>query len=515
MYAFLMKQKKAVITFIGILSCTIGICQNPPITPAWAFGHIVWEDNVNTTQGAKDLVSGYLERGFPVDGIIIDSPWSTSYCDFTWDPARYENPAELRGWMSGNGVRMILWTTGLVNLESKDTANQKADTYDEMAALGLGVNDSTPLTWWKGFGMHLDFTNPAAVEWWYKQLDKVFVDGVYGWKVDQGEHYLGQTVETSIGTLGKKEFGKYYYDAMFDYAVSRKSDGITIARPYSHQGGFAASVSKMNLGWCGDFSGDWNGLKQQINNIYMSSQAGYAAVATEVGGFYGRPAGGEQLARYAQFGSMTACMINGGENGAFTAHIPWYHGEEVAKAYEVCLNLHEQLRPYKFSTVLDAHLYGGTLVRGCSFEEESHKVGENIFTKAITAAGGHAVFHLPSEGEWVDYWTGETYRAGTLIDRTYPLTEFPLFFKRGSITPMATDGIDAITLLIYPNGKTSQVLHLPSGDGIEYSDCFVKYDAYTGTLDIESDIPRTYVVTVKGTGTKSKTFSGTRIHSLL
>lgn len=494
---------------------------NPPITPAWAFGHIVWEDNVNSTQGAMDIVDAYLQRGLPVDGIIIDSPWSTSYCDFTWDRDRYADPEGLIKWFRDRDVRVILWTTGNVNEQCKDTPKQKGDTYDEMKSLGYGVNGSTPYSWWKGFGMHLDFTNPDAVEWWYKQLDRVFIDGVYGWKVDQGEDYLGQTVETSKGTISKKAFAKYYYDSMFDYAVSRKSDGITIARPYSHQGGFAASVSKMNLGWCGDFSGDWRGLKQQVNNIYVSSQAGYAAVATEVGGFYGRAANGEQLVRYAQFGAMTACMINGGENGAFTAHLPWYHGEEEAKAYAFGLNLHEQLRPYMFSTVVDAHLSGGTLVRDCSFVEESHKVGESIFTKAITSEGGNVAFHLPNEGEWVDFWTGKVYAPGTLFERTYPLSEFPLFFKRGSIIPLAVEdnstGIGdssmsgTVTLLIYPNGKTTRVLHLPLGEGIDYSDCSVTYDEKKRTLVINSDISRTYSVIIQGTNPKKKTISGKEI----
>lgn len=484
------------------------VSYNPPITPAWAFGHIVWEDNVNTTAGAEDLVSAYLERDIPVDGIIIDSPWSNSYCDFVWDTDRYANPGQMINWMKDRGVKVILWTTGNVNEECKDTKIQKSITYDEMKSLGYGVNNSTPYKWWKGFGMHLDFTNPAAVNWWYNQLDKVFVDGVYGWKVDQGEDYLGQTVETFKGTLSKKAFAKYYYDAMFDYAVSRKSEGITIARPYSHQGGFAASVNKMNLGWCGDFSGDWRGLKQQINNIYLSSQAGYAAVATEVGGFYGKAANGEQLVRYAQFGSMTACMINGGENGAFTSHLAWYHGEEEAKAYKFCVNLHEQLRPYMFSTVVDAHLTGGTLVRGCSFDEESHKVGGDIFTKALTSEGGKASFHIPSECEWIDFWTGKRYLPGELIEKEYSLYEFPIFFRAGSIIPLSvkddSTGIgnssmaDSVTLLIYPNGKTTQILHLPLGDGIEYFDCHVSYDEKKGSLEIKSDKDMKYSVIIKG-----------------
>lgn len=79
----------------------------PPITPAWAFGHIVWEDSINTTQGAERIVNEYLERGIPVDAIIIDSPWCTAYNDFQWDTQRYADPASMiKGFMQ-KGV--LVW----------------------------------------------------------------------------------------------------------------------------------------------------------------------------------------------------------------------------------------------------------------------------------------------------------------------------------------------------------------------------------------------------------------------
>jgi hypothetical protein len=46
--------------------------------PSWVFGHVVWEDE-STTSATYDLVAGYLERGIPVDVVVIDSPWETHY----------------------------------------------------------------------------------------------------------------------------------------------------------------------------------------------------------------------------------------------------------------------------------------------------------------------------------------------------------------------------------------------------------------------------------------------------
>lgn len=85
-----------------------GLAQNPPITPAWAFGHIVWEDSINTRESAERLVSAYQQHHIPVDAIIIDSPWSTSYNDFVWDETRYPQPQRMIEGFANQGIRTIL-----------------------------------------------------------------------------------------------------------------------------------------------------------------------------------------------------------------------------------------------------------------------------------------------------------------------------------------------------------------------------------------------------------------------
>lgn len=516
------------ITTLVFLGCYTLWCsaQCPPITPAWALGHIVWEDSLNTTMGATQIVDGYLERKIPVDAVIIDSPWSTSYNDFEWDSERYAAPEQMIEDFAQKGVRTILWLTGNVNMECKDTKTQKGNTYDEVVSNNYGVNNSKPYEWWKGIGQHIDFTNPKATEWWYGQLDKVFSKNVYGWKVDQGEVWLPETVETSKGAMSNETFRHYYYDAMYDYTINKKADGIIIARPFSHQGGLEASVEKMNMGWCGDFSGNWEGLKLQIDNIYRSSQYGYGAVGCEVGGFYREKSNSTQFVRYTQFGCMTACMINGGENGAFSSHLPWYHSDAVEQTYLWCVTLMKELMPYKFSTVVDAHLHGGSLIKNANIQEYSHQLGTDIFTKVITSDDNRVSFRLPNEGEWIDFWDGKRYLAGNMVAKEYPVNQFPLFVKAGSIIPMSiSNGITGIgdssmegkrVFLIYPNGKTTKRFHLPKGDGIEYFDCTVSYDEQTGLVCLQSDTASDYVFIIRdNSGTHIIEGKGKNIKSTL
>lgn len=488
------------------LFCLTTICyaQHPPITPAWAFRHIAWEDSINTSYGAVSLVNEYLKRGIPVGGVIIDSPWSDGYNDFNWDRERYPDYENMIRYFKEKDVKVILWLTGATNFKSKDTRIQKAANYDYAVSKNYGINNSRPGKWWKGEGIHIDFTNRKAKKWWFSQLDKVFVDGVYGWKVDQGEVWFGDTLMTSKGLMINEEFRPYYYDAMYDYTISRNKAGINLSRPYSHQGGFEASVGKMNLGWCGDFSGDWKGLKLQIDNIYRSAEKGYGAPGCEVAGFFQQKSNREQFVRYAQFGCMTASMINGGENGAFSNHLPWWHGQDVEDIYRFCVVLHDQLIPYLFSTVVDAHLHGGSLLKNVSYEEESHQVGEYIFTKAITSSNNTVSYSLPETGDWIDFWTGETYKGGSTVTKKYPLQQFPLFFKTGSIIPMKIDnettGIGdrsmngkEIILIHSLKGIISYTYHSPRNEGIEYDDIHISYDGTARKLQVNSKKKKEYV----------------------
>ena len=97
-------------------------------------------------------------------------------------------------------------------------------------------------------------------------------------------------------------------------------------------------------------------------------------------------------------------------------------------------------------------------------------------------------FRLPEEGEWVDYWTGETFLAGREVTRDYPISKFPLFIRSGAIIPMTDVSMPGKRIFrIYPNGKSVRRFHLPKGDGTEYFDCTVSYDQRKGRVILDSE----------------------------
>ena len=486
----------------------------PPVTPYWALGHIVWEDNVNTQEGADSLINGYIDHDIPVDGIIIDSPWELHYNDFVWDPQRYPQPDSMLNSFMSKGVKTLLWMTGNINKSAVDIPNQKSPDFDSAIEKGyvITVNDSVIFPWWKGDGIFIDFTNPEAVKWWNRKLDNVFKEGVYGWKVDNFRLPGGvDSLKSSIGIISERDFKRYYYDQMYDYTINKNPEEIILARPYSHQGGYNASISKLSIGWSGDFTGDWKGMNLQINNIYKSAESGYAALACEIGGFSGASSNKEQLIRYTQFASMVATMDNGGVNGAFENHLPWFHDEETTEIYRGLIIMHRAIRPYIFSSLVDAHLGNGNLINSVSQKQKSHKLGTELFTKAITADSIEISFKLPGKNIWYNWWNGNRYQEGDLISKGYSLNEFPLFIKEGAVIPLDIKDKDRkgfkgfnnkTVIMIYGLIDREVTYHKPAGNGVTYYDIKITTKS-DGTVAIESPKEdEEFVFIIKKAGTR-------------
>ena len=215
-----------------------------------------------------------------------------------------------------------------------------------------------------------------------------------------------------------------------------------------------------------------------------------------------------EFIRYAQFGSFCPIMENGGSNGAFTNHLPWFHGENTLNIYRYFATLHAELAPYLFSSSVEAHLTGKSIIHGTSLIEESHQLGKWLFVKAISSEDNRVSFHLPSKGKWIDYWTGIKYKGDSLLQNMeYPLEKYPVFIRSGAIIPLnvsnditghgSEESSGKQTVLIYPKGKTKYVFHWPTGSGVEYDDIKIHVDEDKRTIAIDADNEIDYIFLVR------------------
>ena len=99
----------------------------PRHTPRWAFEPWISKD-ISTAADTYDFVDGFRARDIPVGVVVLDSPWETNYNTFVPNPSRYPEFPTLVADMRSRGVRVVLWTTPMVN-ESSFDAEMGGDRY--------------------------------------------------------------------------------------------------------------------------------------------------------------------------------------------------------------------------------------------------------------------------------------------------------------------------------------------------------------------------------------------------
>ena len=406
--------------------------NNPaPPWPEWPLRHWVWEDE-STQDSAESLVEDYLSYDIPVGAIIIDSPWATGYNTFKFDTSLYPDPQGMIDRFHNWDVRVFLWATPVVNIDSPN--------YTEGLDNGYYINDGRLLKWWKGDGSFLDYTNPDAVAWWHGMMDQVLEMGIDGWKTDNAPFGLWQwlVLQTQAGPMSVTDYQRLYYSDFYNY--TRKVSGedrVITARPVDAFGfklfGLTFAPREVNFaGWVGDQENSWAGLNDALVNLFFSAEEGYVNFGSDIGGYNGDGERDKLLfIRWAQLGAFCPIMENGGQG----EHRPWTIDEETIDIYRKFTMIHHDLIPYLYSQGATSYDRGVSLMR----QQEggwNYLLGDNIFVSAIWSPDNLRKIQFPP-GTWVDFWNANNeYDGLTTMEIEYSLDQYPVFVRKGSIIPM-------------------------------------------------------------------------------
>lgn len=266
--------------------------------------------------------------------------------------------------------------------------------------------------------------------------------GIDGWKCDGLDFsaliadyspYLEREVE-------RLEYSEAYYREFFEHTREVLGDDrIITARPVDNYGfgvgGDVAAFAPVDItwaGWVGDQDPTFEGLAAALDNMYHSSEYGYVAFGSDIGGYredgseLGRSK--ELLVRWAQLGALNPIMENGGGG----AHEPWRFDEETVEIYREFVELHYKLLPYLMSAGAKAFEAGESLMLFENNFTYQFKLGPDLFVAPILAEGGEATVTFPSDGQWVDIFSGDSHGGGSEFTSTWSLESFPVFVREGS-----------------------------------------------------------------------------------
>jgi alpha-glucosidase (family GH31 glycosyl hydrolase) len=475
---------------------------NPPVTPPWALECWLWEDDHNTAEYTDSLLAGYARNDIPVRTILLDSPWSTRYNDFEVDTVLYPKPAEWFGKLQASGYRVVLWMTTMVDSYSKDTRlAESGDWSKEAAYKGYLAGGDDRISWWKGRGGFIDYTNSEAMKWWRGMQKTVFDYGIDGWKLD-GTGTLFRTQlgpipllykSTSSGIMMTRTYMDHYYRDEYNYGLTRNPEFVTLARAidrWYHPEGFAP-IDAAPVTWVGDQKHTWesagevamydkqksdiamkgiDGIETAISNILSSARLGYNIIGSDVAGFSGRDIPPRLYIRWAQFSSFCGLFLNGGHG----ERALWKRSAQELEVIRRFSWLHTELVPYMFTYVVNGS-EGGEVLQRPMKKNYQYMFGDDFLVTPIYKDQLTREVIFP-KGKWRYFFDDKQVIEGPAkISKEFPLEEFPVYIRDGAIVPMDVkrdytelgdkNSEGYLTILIYPNGKSSFTVHHPDKSG--------------------------------------------------
>lgn len=186
-------------------------------------------------QNQRDLLAyahAIIDNGLPPGVLMIDDNWQEDYGKWTFHPGRFPDPQAMMRELHGLGFKVMVWVCPFVSPD--------CDVYRALAKRGAFFmerpGDPAIVTWWNGKSAMLDFSNPAAKEWFVGELTRLQTAyGVDGFKLDAGDTpfykatYLAHTpldVNEHAGLFG--EIGLAF--PLNEYRASWKLAGRPLAQ---------------------------------------------------------------------------------------------------------------------------------------------------------------------------------------------------------------------------------------------------------------------------------------------
>ncbi|MFN8378870.1 MAG: alpha-xylosidase [Anaerolineae bacterium] len=409
----------------------------PAQLPEWSFG--LWLSTSFQTSYDEPTIMANIERmeslGIPVSVFHFDCFWMKehTWTSFVWDPRYFPDPAGMLSRIKAKGIRICVWINPYIA--------EASPMFDEGAEQGYLLK--TPEgdvyqvdDWQPGIGL-VDFTNPAAREWFAGKLRQMVEMGVDTFKTDFAER-IPTHVRYFNGSDPERMHNYYTYlynQTVFDLLREMKGEGEAVV--------FARSATtgsqKFPLHWGGDNSSTYPSMAETLRGGLSLSLCGFGYWSHDISGFVGT-ATPDLYKRWVAFGLLSS---HSRLHGEATARMPWLYDEESVDVLRHFTQLKARILPYLLDMSREAHAHGWPMLRAMALEfpndptcrtlDMQYMLGSALLVAPIFERSGTVTYYLPN-GHWRHLLTGEEREGGQWFTERFDFFSLPLWvhIERGS-----------------------------------------------------------------------------------
>lgn len=440
------------------------ITGKPSLPAPWTFG--LWLSTSFTTnydeETVNSFVDGMISRGIPLKVFHFDCFWMKDFnwCDFTWDSRVFPDPEGMLKRLKAKGLKICVWINSYIGQESS--------MFEEGVKGGYFIKRPNGDVWqwdmWQPGLAIVDFTNPAACEWYSRKLEALMDMGVDCFKTDFGERIPTDCVYYNGADPQKMHnFYTYMYNKTV-YDVIKKKKGEKEAVLFARSA--TAGGQKFPVHWGGDCWSDYESMEESLRGGLSLTSSGFGYWSHDIGGFESTSTA-DVYKRWCAFGLLSS---HSRLHGSTSYRVPWVYDDEAVDVLRFFTKLKASLMPYLYRNAIETSRTGVPMMRSmvleytqdrnCAYLATQYMYGDSLLVAPVFNDKSMAEFYLP-EGTWTSLLTGEVKEGGKWYKEHCGYMSIPLFVREGSIVAVGACDTDAV--YDYADGVDYKVYALAEG----------------------------------------------------
>jgi len=443
----------------------------PEAPPSWIYKLWASSNEWNTQERVEKEISASIANEIEI-GVVVIEAWSdestfTVFRDAKYSPndgshglratdvqyledGAWPDPQKMIDDLHAKDMKLVLWQIPVIK-DQGEPGSQVGAMWKFAVENNLVIKDGRGDPYkvrgfWFRDALMPDLTDARVRTWWADLHEYLVTDmGVDGFKTDGGEHAWGADLQYLDGRSGLEKnnlFPVGYAQTFHELFKSEGKEGITFSRA-----GYAGSSSYPTF-WAGDEDSTWDAYRASIRAGITASASGIFFWGWDIGGFSGELPTSELYLRGSAMATFCPIMQFHSE---FNHHrspsndrTPWNIAEQTGDANVIPIfrnftKVRTSLTPYLEREGEEAIQSGRPLMAGLFFDYSNdadiwnapyqYMLGRYLLVCPVTEVDAKTLkIYLP-EGEWIDFWDGQTRHGSQWIEMAVPLHRIPVFVR--------------------------------------------------------------------------------------